>query len=219
MRPIVFIILFFYSCSGYQYQRGRNPFARDGIESLSIPLFINHSIIPGIAGPVTREIFLLLSHFPDLKVHQGEEKTADGVLLGIISSDNLTHNVFNPSQFQFIESREMLQSIGRRNPFFIPTKVNYGLTLRLVLIKRPSKMDMAFFKTKLSTLTPKHPAVIFDRPLKFENSYTQTIDDNMALDRGGGVNFTKNKGNFNKSVQQLAKAAAENFKQEILDVF
>ena len=180
MKFVVLIIFFLYSCSGYQYKRNRNPFARDGIKSLSIPLFVNYSVIPGIVGPLTREIFLLLSQFPDLKVYQGEEKTADGVLLGIVSSANLKHETFTPSQFQFTESREMRASIGNRNPFFIPTKVGYGFILRLVLIKRPSKTDMAFLKTKISTITPKHPAVIFDRQLYISGDYTQVVDDNMG---------------------------------------
>ncbi|MCY4524835.1 MAG: hypothetical protein OXB84_08855 [Halobacteriovoraceae bacterium] len=197
----------------------RNPFARNGIKSLSIPLFINQSIIPGMAGPLTRELFLLLSHFPDLQVYQGEDKSADGVLLGIISSEDLRHKTFIPSQHQFTESSEIVQSIGNRNPFFIPTRVDYQLSLRLVLIKRPSEMDMAFLKTKLSTRTPRHPAVVFDRTLNLSGGYVQTIDDNTGPDRGGPVNFTKNQGNFRKSVEDLAKSAAENFKQEILDVF
>lgn len=192
------------SCSGYQFKRNRNPFASDGIGSVAIPMFINHSIVPHVAGPMTKEITLLLSRYPGLKVYQGERQSAaDGTLLGIISSAPHHEETFSPSQFKYTESAELSKSIGERNKFFIPTRTNYALQVRFVLIKRSTKK------------------MIFNRELKLSTSFSRVVAPNLPSnpDSGGPVNFTQSQGNFHKSIQELSKSAAENFKRLVLDVF
>ena len=159
-----------------------------------------------------------MSRYPGLEIHAGKSESADGVLLGIISSNNLRRETLTPSQFKFI-TPQGIDSSRERNPFFVPIQVSYRLKLRLVLIKRPNKKDMALLKTGLALHAPFHSKVVFDTTIHLLGSYSQPMDTDTSPDDGGPVNFTKAQGHFHHSIRELAKLAAERFKQEILNVF
>ena len=61
--------------------------------------------------------------------------------------------------------------------------------------------------------------ILFNEELKLSAAYTRVIDDNLSVDKGGVVNFTKNKKAEENTIRQLSVTAAQNFKEVILNAF
>ena len=214
----VSILLVLSSCAGYQVKYQDNPFKEHGVNSISIPIFLNKSIIPNIAGPLTKEITKSLTDYTTLKIHSGFSKSADAVLIGIVTSSKQRDEVYKTTATTYTDS-DLEESIGSRGAFYVPTANSYGASLSLVLIKKPTKQDMELINSKFSPYMSRHPRVLFTEVISLSGSYSKIVNANNSVDGGGVVNFTQSKQNFEKSIQSLSESAANSFREEILYAF
>jgi len=76
------------SCAGYHFNTNNNPLIGYDIKTISVPMFVNRSTFPNLAGPMTKEIILALNDYSGLKVFSGNNDSADAVLIGIIESND-----------------------------------------------------------------------------------------------------------------------------------
>jgi len=96
--PIGF--LFLISCSGYHFKNKNNPFVAYEIESISIPMFVNWSIVPNVSGPMTSNFINMLMDYSGLTIYSHEKTSADAILVGIISSSDKTRQVYKNKSYQ-----------------------------------------------------------------------------------------------------------------------
>lgn len=214
----VSILLVLSSCAGYQVKYQDNPFREHGVNSVSIPIFLNKSIIPNIAGPLTKEIIKSLTDYTTLGIYSGFSKTADAVLIGIVTSGKKRDEVFKNTGTTYTDS-DLKESIGSREDFYVPTSNSYHASLQLILIKKPTKQDIELMNSRFSSYMSQHPRVLFSETITLSGSYSKIVNSNVSLDGGGVVNFTQSKQNFQKSIQSLAESAASSFREEILYAF
>ena len=221
LLPFLFLLVL-PACSGYRLKRNENPLTIYGINRVYVPMFVNHSIIPNISGPMTREITCMLSEYSELHVSSLSGKGKDdAVLLGIISSGQFKNEVFNVTGKMFTSE----STVGDRKQFYVPTKNSYSVSLRLVLIKNPSNADLKLMeKFELVKYMNAHPKVVFNEVLNLNSSFSRTVvegNDVPKIDVDGGeiLNFTKTKAIFEDSVRALAKRAAKDFQEVVLDAF
>ena len=213
------LLLLVGGCAGYNFVGPKNPFAQYGVQSITVPMFVNHSAITGVTGVLTKEIRLRLQRYSGLKVSSGESSSTDAVLVGIIDSADSRYQVFTPAARKFTES-ELASSLGARSQFYVPTSTNYQFSLKLVLIKRPSEADLEFLSQgQLSPLLSRHPRVIFSQELNLTSSFTRYLEGNVNVDSAGVVNYTKSQGVFESSLDALAKSAANQFETVVIHVF
>src|SRR4051812_41704061 len=90
-------------CSGYHFNTNNNPLIGYDIKTVSVPMFINRSVLPQLAAPMTREITLALNDYSGLKIFSGDNQNADAVLIGIIESMDHFNEVVTTTQNLFTE--------------------------------------------------------------------------------------------------------------------
>ena len=173
------------SCSGYRIPNRTNPLEIYGIRSLAIPMFVNRSTLPNVAGPMTKEIKNLMMDFVDLKVRSSFDSHSDAVLVGIVSSPTHRKNTVKNANTQFTTG-DLKTAIGSRNDFYIPSQSIVSLSLRLILIKRPSLREIKLMKSSLNKYLKAHPKnkIIFKK--KSKNDWKKKkklllIDQNLKL--------------------------------------
>lgn len=209
------LLLFLFSCAGYNFENNLNPLKQYSIERVSLPMFVNHSIIPHIGAVLTKEVYGVLSRYPRLKVSTGFSKDSDAVLIGIVESDQRRKQTFKTTSTSFITG----ESLGQRNPMYVPISTSYKIRLRFILIKNPKKQELALLKSPVGNLIPKSDRVIFNEVLEFDQGYSRRIFDTLSPDNGGVVNFTNNLGNFERSLDDLGEQVALRLEREILHAF
>ena len=97
--PIFYLILVLLSsCSGYHFNTNNNPLIGYDIRTVAVPMFINRSVLPQLAAPMTKEIILALNDYSGLKVVSGDSENADAVLIGIIESKDHYNEVVSTTQ-------------------------------------------------------------------------------------------------------------------------
>ena len=216
MKFLFILSLLATGCAGYQMRGAQNPLTQYGINKLSMPIFINRTPLPSVTGPFTREFIDLLHGFPDLKVYQTENASADAILLGIIESDDDDpRQVVRPDSRQFVSN----DSIGTRRRFLIPWQTRLSLKLRLVLIKDPNLFDKEVLKSELGKFINAHPKVVFDKTFSLSQVFNRSNLGARSPDDGGAVNFTNNKGSEKLIISLAAREAAKNFKELVLYAF
>lgn len=211
-------ILFLTSCSGYHFNTNNNPLIGYDIKSIAVPMFINRSVLPQLAAPLTREISLALNDYSGLKVRSGDDESVDAILIGIVESKDHYNEVVVTTQSLFTE-KEIQSSIGNRSPFYYPIQTSYNLNLRLILIKRPTKEELAFFIKDISRGALVHPKVVLEDNITLTGSFSRVASATTGALAPGEVNFVKNKGIFEKSLQDTSYQAAQTFKQVVLNAF
>ena len=219
IRALIPILLFLSSCGGYVVKTNKNPFSDLGIKTLAIPMFVNHSILPNVNGHFTKQFSLLLSRYRGLRIYLGDHKGADAILLGIVESDDFRKNVVKARNHKY--TTDLLQSsIGpKRNQFYIPLTSKVSLRLRVILIKRPTAQFVKVVTSKLGKHLKGPPQIIFNRVFNLSNNFTRSLYDNLGVDRGGVVNFTKNSYFVEDSIEKMAKLAVVKFNEEIINAF
>lgn len=210
--------LYLTSCSGYRVTNNENPLLIYGIRRLAIPVFINQSAISKVSGPITTEIKSLMMSYSGLQIDSEYTSASDAVLLGIIESPQHKSDTVRVTATKFTTG-ELAKSIGPRNEFYIPSRSQIDLRLRLVLIKKPSVFDMSLAQGEMGNLLGKHPRVVFQETLDLSTGFSREISDNLSPDSGGVVNFTKNKKAQEDSIKTTAKSVANTFKEVVLDAF
>jgi len=213
----LFILAAFISCSGYHFKRRDNPLGSFEIYSVAIPMFLNRSAVADVGTYLNKEITLILSSYQGLKVYSGENNDADAVLVGIVLSDDHVSSVYKSEEL--FTDGTFKDSIKDRKPFYVPSSTSYALKLQLVLIKRPTKEERLLIESNIGPYLNAHPRIVLNETLSLTGSFTREVSPNDGPDSGGRVNFTKNRGLMDKSLQNMAKAVARSFEQEVLDAF
>jgi hypothetical protein len=204
-------------CAGYHFNTSNNPLIGYDIKTISVPMFINRSVLPQLAAPLTREITLALNDYSGLKViSDGEE--ADAVLIGIIESSDHFNDVVRTSQTLFTD-KDVAKSIGKRTSFYYPIQSAYNFKLRLIMIKRPSKEEIEMMTSELGPYVLAHPKVVLQDNIELNGSFDRVASPTLSPNDAGAVNFVKNKGIFEKSLQDTCYQAAQTFKQVVLNAF
>lgn len=210
---ILFIILFLSSCAGYRYQESKNPFAQYGIKSISIPMFYNHSNLTNVSSPMTNEIYVMLTKFKELKVKSGYKK-ADAVLIGIVSSTRTLSKSRTGSNLRSVKNAAGELIGDNRGDFYIPSNTTVGAQLNLILIKNPSPNEIKLMKSSLGKFVVSSK-IIFNETIPLSQTFTRELytDESVAV-----VN-TQNRSAVKKSVSDMARSAAQNFKDMIIYAF
>ncbi len=211
-----FVINFlFVSCAGYHVSYKDNPLLNYDIQKIAVPMFVNRSVFPNAGALVTQEIVSVLNQYQDLKVIAGESDKADAVLIGIVDSKEKINEAMKAKSTEFSHNKT---SLGSRPGFYYPNEISFDFTVNLILIKRPSAEEIELFKSNLAPHLKLHPKVIINETLLMTGSFQRVTNDRLA-GLGGDVNYVKNEGIFEKSLQDSARSAASSFKDLILNAF
>lgn len=218
--PSFLLVFLLTSCAGYSLKKNNNPFAQYDINEITIPQFFNQSSIAGCAPRFTQEIVQTLLQFGDLKVKVGAGKKSPAVLLGIITSPDTMAGKKGTIQ---TDSRRLAKNVAPvattgRQDFFIPLTNRINLTLNLILIRQPSKEEVDLLISSLGK-DMRGGKIVFNESIPVSYSFVRETADSTSSSDAGTVNFTQNKGNLEKAVNEMAKSAAENFKQMVLYAF
>jgi hypothetical protein len=203
------------ACAGYHVSYRDNPLLSYDIRSIAVPMFVNRSVIPHVAAPMTQEIVNVLNQYEGLKVVAGESYETDSILLGIVDSAEKINETITAKSTEFAENKTAL---GNRQPFYYPSELSYNLQLQIILIKRPSPAELELFKSDIAQYLKLHPKAIINEVIPLSGSYQRVANDNVS-GSGGDVNYVKNVGIFEKSVQDLSRSAAITFRDLILNAF
>ena len=206
------------SCAGYHFNTNNNPLQGYDIRSIAVPMFINRSVIAELAAPLTREITFVLNEYSGIKVMSGDNDSADAVLIGIIDSRDHYNEVVRTTN-QLFTDNTLKSSIGARSPFYYPIETSYDYALQIILIKRPSKEELQLLTTDLGQFMKINPKVVLMDTIPLSGSFSRVVGDNISADSPGKTNFVKNKGLFEKSIQDSAMVAGKAFKQVVLNAF
>lgn len=202
------------ACRGYHFRNQTNPFENYAVRTVAIPMFLNQSPVPNTSAPFTKEISLLLSQYPGLKVVNADTGHADAVLVGIIDAKEKFSETVKPNGYKITNSVAP-KSLNGRSDFFIPFTTSIALELRLILIKDPSSEDIKLLTSDLGQQIRGNPKIIFNELLGVGGGFNREIFD----EAGGKVNFTQSKGAFDRTIKSMAQNAASNFKDMVLNAF
>ena len=215
---ILLCLLTLSSCAGYHFNTNNNPLIGYDIRSVAVPMFVNRSVINELAAPMTKEIIFVLNSYSGLKVLSGDNDKADAVLIGIIESKDHYSDVVKTTQTLFSDNT-IKSSVGDRSPFYYPVQSSYEFSLRIVLIKRPSKEELDLLTTDLGQFMKGNPKVVLMDTLNISGSFSRVVGETTTPNAAGKTNFVKNKGIFEKSLQEATMNAAKTFKQVVLNAF
>lgn len=211
------LFLLMTGCAGYRVNDESNPFISYGVHSVAVPMFVNRSNIENVSGPVTKEIIRLLNQYSKLKVVAGDSDQTDAVLIGVVDSDrNLRDST--KSDERLFTTDKLAESIGARPGFYVPAKTSYTFKMSFYLIKRPTEQERKLFleNGQFAKFSPK---VVLSETIDLTNSYKRVVNPTNDTAGGGDANFVKNKGLMEKSIQEFAILAAQNFKDVVLNAF
>lgn len=219
MKFILFSFLFILSsCAGYNFHYQSNPFQSYGVNSVSIPAFLNKSLVPNISAVMTEQISGVISRETTLKIYNGNNSKSDATLVGVISSNTKRSEFFRTDTTTLIDEGFSPEMANRRE-FYAPSVTSYRVTLNLILIKSPSAEDMTLINSDFQKYLDNHPRVVFTKSIGLTGSFTRVIAPSDSPDDAGVVNSTKNREVFNKSVEGLAVSAASSFRETVLNAF
>ncbi len=206
------------SCAGYHFNTTNNPLIGYDIRSVAVPMFVNRSVIPELAEPLTREITYALNDYSGIRVYSGDSDKADAVLIGVIESRDHYNDVVKTTQTLFTDNT-VKSSIGDRSPFYYPVQSSYEFSLRIILIKRPSKEELELLTTDVGQYMKVNPKVVLMDTINVTGSFSRVVGETTTPNAVGKTNFVKNRGIFEKSIQETAMNAAKTFKQVVLNAF
>ena len=208
------------SCSAYHFKKNKNPLAIYGIKSLDIPLFSNQSILPRVSEVLTSEVHHVLSKYKDMKIYSYANPSADGILVGIISTKDKRYQVYKTASRAY-PTAELADSFGQgRKAFYLPQTTNYDLSVRLILIKGTDIAEVSELLQNGYLHSLKfHPKVMWEEEFGMTGGFARGLFDTLNPDSGGVVNYTNSEGNFEKSLRAVAKELGRRLKEEVLDVF
>lgn len=219
--PVIFVFLV--SCSGYRLKRGENSlFYNENIRSLSVPMFINKTMYPHVSGALTLETSKVLSSVRGLTIYNGENSEADAILVGVVTSPLREAESITTDAIKATDGT-LDGSLGNRSGFFVPTSSRYRISVRYFLIKSPSASELEVLKSNIAKNLEQslavNPKVVFNQTFNYQGSFNREIATDSGPDSGGVVNYTKTKKFFEQSLNNIAKGAAKDLKELILNVF
>lgn len=202
------------SCAGYRFQKRDNPFSQYSINSLSVPMFYNHSSFSNISGPFTGEIYQMLAGFKGLKV-TGGKKPSDATLIGIITSNPSLKNSRSNNGARTAKGILGDSFAENRNDFVVPTSNTLTVNLRIIVMKHPTEEEIKFLQTQLGSNASISSKIIFTENIPVSGSFTREVYAGSGMD----VNSTQNRGAKKQTVNSMAKNAAISFRDMILYAF
>lgn len=217
-------LLFLTSCSGYRLNYPRNPFLEEGVTSLSVPLFINHSSVSGVSAPFTREIMRSLQNYEGPYLFSRENPQADAVLLGFITGpQQLKEAVQNAGTDEVLGFREESNTLSQdgdkvvQRPGYLISRTGLiNLRVTLIMIKNPTWNDIKNAKD-YPDLFLKGPSskVVFTREFNLQRAFSYPI-----LFRGE-TDYIASRSHYLKqqAIRNMGINLATLFKSEVLDVF
>lgn len=209
------ILLFLFSaCRGYHFRNQTNPFENYAVRTVAIPMFLNQTPVPNTAAPFTKEITLLLSQYPGLKIVNADTGHADAVLVGIIDSKEKLSDVVKSNGYKITNSVAP-KSLRGRSDFFVPFSTSIVMELRLILIKDPAPEELKLLTSEMGSQIRGNPKILFNEVLGVSGGFNREIYDQA----GGQVNFTQSKGAFDRTIKSMAQNAANNFRDMVLNAF
>ncbi len=207
------------SCAGYSLRKTGNPLASDGVHSIAVPMFINHSNFAGASSIFTKAFFELFQEYPELTVYSGEDSRADAILVGFIQTPKRTQDVFDRASTRFTDTN-LAPSLGGRPHFLVPDSTSYRVALRLVLIKNPTLSELELVRSpQLGPHLAHQPKIVFNRLLEQSAAFQRRVEETSREDSPGIVNFTTTRYFLQKSLEDTAQDMAGNFKELVLNVF
>ncbi len=215
---LVLLTVILVSCGGYKVKKRNNPWKSYNISHVTVPLFINESLFPGVNTAITAQIIEELGHFTGLKISSGKSGKADALLLGIISGGSHFKDTLKVIDKKYLGD-EYKDSLGSRRGFYIPRQQKYELAVQLVLIKNPTTMDYKILKSSWRKYVRPNSKIIFNETLNVSQTITRNIWNRGTVDDGGVVNFTQNDGIVRRSFNHIAKEVSRQFKELILYAF
>ncbi|MDD0853943.1 hypothetical protein HBN50_12595 [Halobacteriovorax sp. GB3] len=181
-------------------------------------MFINRTTIPNISGVFTYEYMKSISAFPEIRITSGAHSKADAIMLGILDSSNFAKSTIKRQSNVFIDGA-LAKSIGARQSFYLPSSVLYTLSLRIIIIRRPTKEEMELVSGDLGKYISQNSKIVFNEVFPITASVSKIIESSESVDEGGVVNFTRNQRVFNESIEDLAKSSANTFREVVLNAF
>lgn len=215
-----FIQLFISSCAGYRFNTQSNPLISYNIRSLSVPMFVNRSVFPNLHTYVTKEIIFALNDYSGLSIESGDDASSDAVLIGLVESRNNLHSVIkNTNELFTDDDKDIKKTIRNRTPFYYPIANKYDYQIKIFLIKRPTEKEREMLLSTPDEVLRAHPKIVLVDTFEVAGSFSRVIGENTSINSSGKVNFVKNKGILDKSLQDSAATAAKTFKQVVLNAF
>ena len=177
-------------------------------------MFYNKSNLGSYSGLFTKEIFYTLTEFNDLNL-VSDQGMSDAVLIGVLESSEMRKDSIRTHGSQSVEEHFGADVIGEnRNQFTVPRANEIKMSLRIIVIKHPTKSEIEFLQTGLgaSAISSK---VIFNEKIPLSTVY------NLKKYQGENISVlgTQNRGVYRESMKLLAKQAADNFRNMILYAF
>ncbi len=214
------VTIFVASCAGYRVRDRGNPFEQEKVRVLAIPMFINKSIYPGVAPIFTREIARLMASYPGLKLRTTTGGDEDAVLLGIIESPQRYSQAYNTTATKFTAGA-LQTSIGNRAQYYLPTSSSYKISVRLVMIKNPGKLEKELLASSLGSKIKGQPGskVVFQQSFSYEGNFNRASQDTITPDSGGITNYSKTRRFFIQTIESLAVSTAQNVEDLVINVF
>lgn len=211
----LFFSLIFTSCAGYRYTQADNPLRQYGIDSLSIPMFYNHSSLPEVSSSFTRETYKLLSGFSGLKLSSGWNKNSDALLVWIVRSQEKLSDTLR-SQNQRVAQSAAPKAIGETRPeFYVPGSTNVNLSLQVIVIKKPTDEELSLLQSELGPKIPPQGKIVFNETFSLSETFLREIFDEEATSVVG----TQNAGALRRTKDSLAAKAAQQIRDMILYAF
>lgn len=215
----LFILFITSSCAGYHFNTNNNPLIGYDIRSISVPMFVNRTVIPDLSSAVTREIILTLNNYSGLKVYNGNNSKADAILIGVLESKDFYKDTVTTTQKLYTEDT-VGGSIGGRTSFYYPSQTTYHYWMNVYIVKNFSQEELDFIAQNGFTDQLKFNAkvVLYDR-IDLSNNFYRVVGETSGQNSPGKTNFVKNHGIMIKSLEDTAINAASTFKQVVLNAF
>jgi hypothetical protein len=205
------------SCAGYKIRDRGNPFADQGIRSIVIPTFVNKTSVNELTPLVTKEVVNTFSQFHGLRVNVGEMTNEDAVVVGIIRPGTKANREV-VYQNNTLMNTDQQEAIGNRNAFYVPTIGAFDTKVQVIILKRPTKEEIAFFTDYFNLPKNSFPRTIINE--SFDLKGTFSIENPVGdLDSSAPVRGTKNAGNLRKALEDNVKSFGVNLRELIANAF
>lgn len=213
MGQILRIILGFFfcvSCAGYQLNNYENPLKKWGIENLRVLNFYNESNFLAAGSICTEKTYQELSELKDLKLTSLNKK-ADGVLIGIVSSDRLREDSLRSSS-KVVAGRIAPNSTNSNNNFNVTATNTVEFYVDYYLVKDKDLENFLKIKKANKEIVKFSHENLFHKRIRVSGTLLREIYDGS----GTAVNQTQNEKALERKIEDLASQAAKEFKYALM---
>lgn len=203
------------ACAGYRFQEKSNPFERYGIRSVQIPMFYNHSSLPNVSAPFTKEFKNMLYKYRGLRITTSDSEKVDAVLIGIIDSPRTLAETIENQTLRVADSVAGSAVGEDRRDFYVPGSSRLTLSVRLILIKNPTPKEIKVLQSEFGKYVQVDSKVLIHEKIQLSESFNREIYDGQD----GNIHYTQNQGAIKSTIDLLAMRASESFRSLILYAF